>query len=142
MNGDTFDIIEKISRTSRQWMIQMREAAVHNDRSGFNEALCQYIQCRYMLLTRPKLTDNLYTLAQISVERMSGLPREVTEKLESESGCTGAKSAMIKKVLLIMSLIYGLKIQIPEAEASDIETAGALAELCWQKMLCDDQTHR
>lgn len=127
-----FDVVEQMAADSRIRMERLRQAASGTSRADFEDALCHYVQCRYLLEAPPAPEDELYALAELSLSRLSGLPAEVVERLETQSGCTGAKTAMIKKVLLILSLMRGLGLKISEEAATQVETVGQLAALCWE----------
>lgn len=132
MNNDVFDLINRISVQSRTYMEQIKKSAIQKNKNGFDKALCRYIQCRYVLRQCPTLSDNLYTLASLSIGQAASLPAEAVRKLENESGCTGAKSPMIKKVLLILSLMREITGQLNEDAVSAIDTVQELSDLCWE----------
>ena len=129
---DSFGQIEALLSDSRQIMEALKTAVQEHCEERFKKELCRYIQCRYMLNKLPQMSDELYELADMSLKRMSGLPAPNRERLEASSGCTGAKSAMIKKVLLILSLMRELCTNISEDEALKADTVEQLANLCWK----------
>lgn len=132
MNNEVFNLINRISVQSRTYMKQIKKSAIQENKNEFDKALCRYIQCRYVLQQCPTLSDNLYTLASSSIGQAASLPAEVVRQLENESGCTGAKSPMIKKVLLILSLMREITGQLNEDTVSAIDTVQELSDLCWE----------
>lgn len=119
----------------KTWVKQSKEALSRlkeinpKNKELFGERLLEYIQLRFLLPERPKLEDNLYNLAEQSVAQIARLSSEQLSAMEDMSGCTGAKSAMVKKVLLLMSLKEHLHWEIDEETISKIECAADLLEL-------------
>lgn len=119
----------------KTWVKQSKEALSRlkeinpKNKELFGERLLEYIQLRFLLPERPKLKDNLYNLAEQSVAQIARLSSEQLSAMEDMSGCTGAKSAMVKKVLLLMSLKEQLHWEIDEETISKIERAADLLEL-------------
>lgn len=134
MEGDSFAAVSRLAAASKAILGELLCGFGKGLRAEFDDALCRYVQCRYMLKAVPSLSDSLYTLSELSIAQMSGMPKDVVALLERESGCTGAKSAMIKKVMLILSLMRGLSLCVDEDSAAKVDTVGQLGDLCWEKM--------
>lgn len=108
-------------------MEQLKQAAT--DRTEVMEnCLCEYIQCRYLLKKKPQKTDIIYELAEESVAEIAKMSSEQLSAMEDMSGCTGAKSAMVKKILLLMTLNEQFQLQTGE-DISQIETIADIVEL-------------
>lgn len=125
---DEADFLKEWMRQTKALLERLKQISFRldmseNDRAVFAEAVLDYIQCRLMLKTRPRVTDRIYDLAEESVAAMAGLSSTQLAAMEEISGCTGAKSAMIKKVLLLMSLKSALGWQLCEEECLAMETA-------------------
>ena len=54
------------------------------------------------------------TLAEESVAEIAKMSSEQLSAMEDMSGCTGAKSAMVKKILLIMTLNEQFQLGVEE----------------------------
>lgn len=93
-----------------------------NDTDTLETNIKNYIKCRYMLTEMPKSSDRIYDLAEESAAIMARLPAASLRAAEDISGCTGAKSAMIKKVLLLMSLNQALGWNLSEDACQALET--------------------
>ncbi len=123
--GQLKNVSEESSRILQQ-MVQFR--AEGNDR--FGDAVCDYIRCRYLLDRKPETGENIYDLAEESVDIMLSHGYDKMTAIEGESGCTGATSGMMKKVLLMLSLKKALDLDAAEEEFTAIETVGDLIRLC------------
>ncbi len=97
---------------------------------AFGEALCQYISLRYLLNRVPRREENLYALAEESVGNMLKANKDVLLAMERESGCTGATSGMMKKVLLLLSVKKALSLSVTEEAVTAVETIDNLIRLC------------
>ena len=78
--------------------------------------------------------EGIIPLAQKSVEKLTGIPRETLAAADRPSGCTAATAVLDKKVLLILSLCTGLSVTIPVAEAPAIQTVRQLAEALYERV--------
>ena len=78
--------------------------------------------------------EGIIPLAQKSVEKLTGIPRETLAAADRPSGCTAATAVLDKKVLLILSLCKGLSVTIPVAEAPAIQTVRQLAEALYERV--------
>lgn len=106
----------------------MQQVPVGNQ-AELGERLLEYIQCRFLLTEKPKLTDKIYDLAEQSVARIASMSSEQLSAMEDMSGCTGAKSAMVKKVLLFMSLKEYLHWMVREEELISAESVEDILRL-------------
>lgn len=86
------------------------------------------------LLDREEEEEGIIPLAQKSVEKLTGIPRETLAAADRPSGCTAATAVLDKKVLLILSLCKGLSVTIPVAEAPAIQTVRQLAEALYERV--------
>lgn len=121
------DFLKEWMRRSKALLERLKQISLRLDMAedggaAFAEAVLDYIQCRLMLKRRPRVTDRIYDLTEASVAAMAGLSSTQLAAMEEISGCTGAKSAMIKKVLLLMSLKSALGWQLCEEECLAMET--------------------
>lgn len=93
------------------------------------EALCplllQYVRVKFLLPEDGEETDVLLELAQHSVEHIAQLKKGGL-KFVDISGTCASSSAVVKKVLLIMSLQKALHITFDKHEAADITTVSEL----------------
>lgn len=111
----------------KMWMKQSKAALVRlqnvpvGDVEELEEGVLSYIQCRYLLERKPELTDSIYALAEQSAAKIARLSSAQLSAMEEMSGCTGAKSAMVKKVLLLMSLNEHLHWGLDEDACQGIE---------------------
>ncbi len=116
------------------WMQQSAAAleklkqSVNEREEELGERLCEYIQYRYLLPIKPGKEDSIYDLAELSVAEIAKMSSEQLSAMEDMSGCTGAKSAMVKKVLLIMTLNEQFQL-MAEGEITDIETVEDILKL-------------
>ena len=101
--------------------------------SGFEEEVRAYVLERF-LLDREEEEEGIIPLAQKSVEKLTGIPRETLAAADRPSGCTAATAVLDKKVLLILSLCKGLSVTIPVAEAPAIQTVRQLAEALYERV--------
>ena len=69
---------------------------------------------------------SIYDLAEVSVSKMAKLPPDQFYQMEQIGGCSGAKSSMIKKILLLMNLKEHLQLTIDEDTLTDIDTVSDL----------------
>ena len=83
---------------------------------AWQEHVRAYVLERF-LLDREEEEEGIIPLAQKSVEKLTGIPRETLAAADRPSGCTAATAVLDKKVLLILSLCKGLSVTIPVAEA-------------------------
>ncbi|MCR5083080.1 MAG: hypothetical protein K6B15_06380 [Parasporobacterium sp.] len=91
----------------KEWQIKSKEMLMelkNCESSKIRESLCKYIACRYMLERIPEVDEELYDLANESLSLMTKKSKEMIIASEELSGCTGAKSAAAKKVLLCLSI--------------------------------------
>lgn len=116
------------TRQSKEALLQMQQVPAGN-REEFGERLLEYIRRRFLLTEKPKLCDSVYDLAEQSVARIAGMSSEQLSAMEDMSGCTGAKSAMVKKVLLLMSLKEHLHWTGEEEELTEAETVEDILRL-------------
>lgn len=111
----------------KAWVKQSKTALARlqsvpvGDVEELEESVLSYIQCRYLLDQKPKLTDSIYDLAERSAAQIAKLSSAQLSAMEDMSGCTGAKSAMVKKVLLLMSLNEHLHWGLDEDACQSIE---------------------
>lgn len=108
-----------------QWMTRSKEllaqmSQLQGDPDQFGACLCRYIQCRFMLERCPALSESLADLAEESVSIMTRIPSAQLHAMEDVSGCRGAKSAVVKRILLIMSLNNGLGWHIVPQESDSL----------------------
>ena len=89
----------------------------------------RYIKHRYMLDRLPGAKDSIYSLAEESLAAMSKMDSADLHSMEDISGCTSAKSAMVKKVLLIMSFNNALEWGITEDECLEITTVEDIVKI-------------
>ena len=105
---------EKGFNAFKEWQIKSKEMLMElkNCKSAIlSDKLCKYVACRYMLERIPHENEKLIDLAEESLSLMTKKSKEQIIASEELSGCTGAKSAVAKKVLLCMSIskIFGDK---------------------------------
>lgn len=128
----------------RSWMRRSKEAlellAHASDSASVAAGVGGYIQCRFMLGRLPRRTERIYDLAEEGAAIMAGLPQKQLAAMEEISGCTGAKSAMIKKVLLLMALKEGLGWPLSEAECLAMDTVDDIILYCMDVKRRADQT--
>lgn len=111
---------KKTASFFKEWVRQSKEALTRlqnvpvGDTGQLKESVLQYIQCRFLLEYKPELTDSICDLAEQSVAQIARLSSAQLSAMEDMSGCTGAKSAMVKKVLLLMSLKEQLHWELDE----------------------------
>lgn len=116
------------------WMQQSVESleklkkSVKENEEVMPDRLCEYIQCRYFLKKKPGKKDVIDTLAEESVAAIAKISSEQLSAMEDMSGCTGAKSASVKKILLIMTLNEQFHLGIEE-DISRIKTIEDIAKL-------------
>lgn len=102
------------------WMQQAVESleklkeSLNESEEVMTDRLCEYIQCRYLLKKKPEKKDVIDTLAEESVAEIAKMSSEQLSAMEDMSGCTGAKSAMVKKILLIMTLNEQFQLGVEE----------------------------
>ena len=94
------------------WLRCHKEASLE----AWQEHVRAYVLERF-LLDREEEEEGIIPLAQKSVEKLTGIPRETLAAADRPSGCTAATAVLDKKVLLILSLCKGLSVTIPVAEA-------------------------
>lgn len=83
--------------------------------------LRQFIREKFHLERLPEEGDHLYDLAEESVAAMTALSPDSLRKAELESGCSGAGTPMIKKVLLLLAVKRKWGLDIPIAGTGEIE---------------------
>ena len=107
----------------------------HKDASpeAWQEHVRAYVLERF-LLDREETEEGIIPLAQKSVEKLTGIPRETLAAADRPSGCTAATAVLDKKVLLILSLCKGLSVTIPVAETPAIQTVRQLAEALYERV--------
>lgn len=109
---------------SKQLLLELKS---HLDDPVQSESiLLQYVKCRFLLDELPQITDSIYDLAEVSVSKMAKLPPDQFYQMEQIGGCSGAKSSMIKKILLLMNLKEHLQLTIDEDTLTDIDTVSDL----------------
>lgn len=124
-------VLKEWMERSRTLLRELSEKSA-KEQEQIEDILQRYICCRYMLERIPQRNENIYDLAEESAAKMLNLPSQQLKAMEDISGCTGAKSAMVKKVLLIMSLKKELNWQMPEEQYLQIETIEDIIQLIIQ----------
>ena len=132
----------------KQWLLgaksiietlKAKENATEND---VREAICTYIQHRYMLDRCPKPQESIYVQAEESAAIMAGLPQKQLHEMEAVSGCTGAKSAMVKKVLLLMSLNEMMGWHLSEKTCMEMETVQDIIDFAYHYRYVTDMHNK
>ncbi|MBP2656027.1 MAG: hypothetical protein H6Q73_3596 [Firmicutes bacterium] len=100
----------------------------------FQEIFHAYMCSKFLLESSEIKTDNFYEICQISVEKVSKLPKGALDAAEAASKCGGATSAMNKKVLFILAVNQEFKIAITAEESVQIESFNQLTELVYEKL--------
>ena len=111
------------------WLRCHKEASLE----AWQEHVRAYVLERF-LLDREEEEEGIIPLAQKSVEKLTGIPRETLAAADRPSGCTAATAVLDKKVLLILSLCKGLPVTIPVAEAPAIQTVRQLSEALYERV--------
>ena len=121
----------------KQWLlgaksiIEALKAKKNITEADVRDAICTYIQHRYMLGRCPEPQESIYALAEESAAIMAGLPQKQLHEMEAVSGCTGAKSAMVKKVLLLMSLNEMMAWHLSEDACMEMETVQDIIDFAY-----------
>lgn len=92
-----------------------------------------FLAKKFPLERIPDETERIYDLAEESLSLI--LKKDASEINELQSGCSGATSAMAKKVLFFIALQRALNIKFAEEAAVDIRTVGSMTEFCYQALL-------
>ena len=110
MSAPVPDVKAAPSGPSRSWTgcAATKEASLE----AWQEHVRAYVLERF-LLDREEEEEGIIPLAQKSVEKLTGIPRETLAAADRPSGCTAATAVLDKKVLLILSLCKGLSVTIP-----------------------------
>lgn len=112
-----------------EWLRAHRDAP----REAWREHLRAYVLERF-LLEADEPEDDLLRLAQKSVERLTGIPREALAAADRPSGCAAATAAVDKKVLLLLSLRKGLGVSLPPEQAPGIKGIRQLADALYERV--------
>ncbi|MDF3000366.1 MAG: hypothetical protein K0Q48_485 [Bacillota bacterium] len=92
-----------------------------------------FLAKKFLLERIPDETESIYDLAEESLSLL--LKKDVSEINELQSGCSGATSAMAKKVLFLMALQRALNIKFAEEAVADIRTVESMTEACYHAIL-------
>lgn len=98
----------------------------------FDAAVHEYMRCKFLLDPTECTTDDLFDLAEISIEKML-LENDRSVKLSQASAtCTDQSSTDVKKVLLSLSLQRALDVSLPPEESARTETVSQLASILYR----------
>lgn len=98
----------------------------------FDEAVHEYMRCKFLLEPAECTTDDLLDLSEISIQKML-LENDRSVKLSQASAtCTDQSSTDVKKVLLSLSLQRALGISLSPEESARTETVSQLASTLYR----------
>ena len=111
------------------WLRCHKEASLE----AWQEHVRAYVLERF-LLDREETEEGIIPLAQKSVEKLTGIPRETLAAADRPSGCTAAHRRAGQESAADIKPVQGLSVTIPVAEAPAIQTVRQLAEALYERV--------
>ena len=127
MRRDIKDRILKVKNISGQYAQQILSA----ENIGYEDfcGLFRLYMCSKFLLEPEEITtDDFYEICRISADKISGMPRTYYDEAREASNCSGATTALNKKVLFMLALKEELGTEISPQENEQIDT--------WSDLCC------
>ena len=90
----------------------------------------RYLGLKFLTGQPPEDGESLYELGQASYQKAQTAKRAGASMDEWNTGCTGASSAMTRKVLFFLALQRDLQVKFQREEIERAETVGDVANLC------------
>ena len=90
----------------------------------------RYVGEKFLTETPPQDEESLYALGRAGYRKLKRLQADGSLGDEWNTGCSGASSAMVRKVLFFMALQRDIRCEIKRDEIERAETVGDVAALC------------
>lgn len=93
----------------------------------FIDLVHEYVRCKFLLSPEECSSDDIFTLAEASIEKLLRINDRSVKLAQGSNTCTNQSSTDIKKVLLSLSLQRAVGVKMTPEESANLETVTQLA---------------
>ena len=105
------------------------------ERDCFEQLVRRYTLCKFFLEPADCPSDNIFELAEVSIEKLLRMNDKSVRLAQGSTTCTNQSSTDIKKVLLSMTLQRALGVKLEPDEAAALETVSDLADALYDRVI-------
>lgn len=124
--------LEEADARAQEALALLKDPSVTRDR--FEELVRRYTLCKFFLEPGECGSDDIFTLAEASIEKLLRMNDQSVRLAQGSTTCTNQSSTDIKKVLLSMTLQRALGCKLTPDESADVLTVGELADALYDRL--------